>query len=105
VPGSTFTAGYDIADNGYISGRYDGADRRRHGFMLIEGQFQTIDYPGSIFTHANGTYTYRPFLPQPGRGRNDQGLCRRLLRGCEASAQASTFPSSVHVSRRIGRDP
>ena len=57
-PGSNgvFTNPIDINDRGEIVGLYNSApDARRHGFLRSEdGEYTTIDFPGSSATNADG---------------------------------------------------
>ena len=65
-PGGIFTEALDINSRGQIVGRfYDGSicdfanlcvlfDGHDHGFLLSQGEFTTIDPPGSILTGATG---------------------------------------------------
>ena len=41
--------------SGVISGVYISQDGRSHGFLLDRGEFTSIDFPGAIFTSAQGT--------------------------------------------------
>ncbi len=52
VPGAVQTVALDINAEGFIVGRYAIADRT-HGFLRTpDGEFMTIDFPGSSFTVA-----------------------------------------------------
>src|SRR5919201_6182673 len=53
-PDSVRTEATGITPNGYISGRYNASDGKRHGFVLIDGTYGRIDPPGSTFTNSNG---------------------------------------------------
>jgi uncharacterized membrane protein len=65
-PGAIFSEAVDINSRGQIVGRfYDGSicdfanacvlsDGHDHGFLLSQGEFTTIDPPGSILTGAAG---------------------------------------------------
>jgi probable HAF family extracellular repeat protein len=43
-----------INPQGDIVGAYCGADGNNHGFLLSNGSFRTIDFPGATFTFADG---------------------------------------------------
>jgi probable HAF family extracellular repeat protein len=58
-PGSDNSAGdgwaVDINDAGAIVGKYKSAgDNMVHGFLLDQGEYSTIDPPGSVYTEAAG---------------------------------------------------
>jgi hypothetical protein len=48
APGATLTAAQEISASGQIVGLYDDAAGRRHGFLLCEGEYTTLDVPGAI---------------------------------------------------------
>jgi hypothetical protein len=54
VPGATDTVGHSINNRGYIVGDYHDTNGVRHGFLLRNGQYTTIDPPNAIFTFAMG---------------------------------------------------
>jgi uncharacterized membrane protein len=55
VPGSTFTAGWDINPKRQAVGVYQDAAGRFHGFVVDRHwNFETIDYPGATATRAFG---------------------------------------------------
>lgn len=56
VPGSNFTAAWDISPNGTIVGlfRDAAAPNRVHGYVLMRGEFTTIDVPNSVYTDVFG---------------------------------------------------
>lgn len=54
VPGSTFTAGWDINPGGNIVGVYRDAAGGFHGFLWMGDEFLSIDFPGAIATRAFG---------------------------------------------------
>jgi hypothetical protein len=47
VPGSLQTVIAGMNDSGDIAGSYIGADGQYHGFVYQDGQYQTVDYPGT----------------------------------------------------------
>jgi hypothetical protein len=49
-PGSNATSPGAITPDGKIVGDYVGPDGNQHGFLLSDGTFQTIDFPGSTRT-------------------------------------------------------
>ena len=46
--------GGKINNNGDIVGDYTASDGTHHGFLLAEGRFSSIDYPGAVWTQAIG---------------------------------------------------
>lgn len=54
VPGSIFTAAWDISPTGEVVGAYRSPDNVRHGFLWNNEGFTTIDYPGASDTRAFG---------------------------------------------------
>jgi uncharacterized membrane protein len=60
VPGAIFTNALGINDRGDIAGRYcallpctqGGHDGNFHGFLLSNGEFTSVDFPGALHTHA-----------------------------------------------------
>lgn len=54
VPGSIFTAAWDISPTGEVVGAYRTPDNKRHGFLWTNEGFTTIDYPGASDTRAFG---------------------------------------------------
>jgi uncharacterized membrane protein len=54
VPGSTFTAGWDINPGGNIVGVYRDAANRVHGFLWVHDEFLSIDFPDAAATRAFG---------------------------------------------------
>jgi uncharacterized membrane protein len=55
VPGSAFTAGWDINAGREAVGVYQDASGRFHGFIVdAEWNFTTLDYPGAAATRAFG---------------------------------------------------
>jgi uncharacterized membrane protein len=54
VLGTHESAANQINNRGDITGWYTGAPGTRHGYVLINGVVNTIDYPGSTFTQVNG---------------------------------------------------
>jgi uncharacterized membrane protein len=55
VPGSTFTAGWDISPSRRAVGVYQDAAGRFHGFVVDRHwNFATLDYPGATLTRAFG---------------------------------------------------
>jgi uncharacterized membrane protein len=54
VPGSTFTAGWDVNPSGDVVGVYRDASNRFHGFLWADLRFTSIDYPTATATRAFG---------------------------------------------------
>ena len=54
VPGSIFTAAWDISPTGEVVGVYRSLDNKLHGFLWDNEGFTTIDYPGASATRAYG---------------------------------------------------
>jgi hypothetical protein len=55
MPGSIFTAGWDISPSRRAVGTYQDAAGRFHGFIVDRHwKFGTIDYPGATLTRAFG---------------------------------------------------
>ena len=54
VPGSTFTAGWDVNPSGDVVGVFRDASMRLHGFLWAHLQFTSIDFPGATATRAFG---------------------------------------------------
>jgi probable HAF family extracellular repeat protein len=54
VPGSTFTAAWDVNASGEVVGVYRDARDVAHGFLWSDLQFATINYPGAVTTRAFG---------------------------------------------------
>ena len=54
VPGSLFTAAWDMNARGDVAGVYVSADNRFHGFVLTEAGYTTLDFPGAAATRAFG---------------------------------------------------
>ena len=54
VPGAILTTAQGINARGDIVGLFNDAGRRRHGFLLRNGQFTTIDIRGAVSTDARG---------------------------------------------------
>lgn len=52
VPGASFTSATGINPQGDIVGQCDHEAGRRHGFLLVDGAFTTIDYPNAVSTGA-----------------------------------------------------
>ena len=52
VPGAIDTEPTSLSPDGKIVGVYTGSDGHQHGFLLNNGKYQTIDYPGSTETAA-----------------------------------------------------
>jgi hypothetical protein len=51
-PGSRFTVPLKINDSGQIVGLYVDASGMEHGFLLSNGAYSTIDFPGAIASEA-----------------------------------------------------
>jgi uncharacterized membrane protein len=54
VPGSTFTAGWDMNPRGDVVGVYRDAENKVHGFRWAALAFASIDYPAATATRAFG---------------------------------------------------
>jgi uncharacterized membrane protein len=54
VPGAVATSPQGINAGGDISGIYQDANKRFHGFILHQGNVTTIDYPGADYTDVRG---------------------------------------------------
>ena len=54
VPGSVFTAGWDVNAKGEAVGVYRDATNKFHGFLWKDLQFTSIDYPAATATRAFG---------------------------------------------------
>lgn len=54
VPGSTFTAAWDVNPSGAVVGVYRDAANVPHGFVWSGLQFESIDFPGAVATRAIG---------------------------------------------------
>jgi hypothetical protein len=55
VPGSNFTAAWDVNPTGDIVGVYrDAAAGRFHGFVRSENDYVSVDVPGAVETRATG---------------------------------------------------
>jgi uncharacterized membrane protein len=54
VPGSTFTAGWDVNARGQAVGVFRDAANAFHGFLWDELRFTSIDYPAAAATRAFG---------------------------------------------------
>jgi uncharacterized membrane protein len=54
VPGSTFTAAWDVNPSGGVVGVYRDAKNVPHGFVWSGPQFESIDVPGALSTRAFG---------------------------------------------------
>lgn len=54
VPGAILTVAQGVNARGDIVGFFDDAGRRRHGFLLRDGLFATIDIQGAVSTDARG---------------------------------------------------
>jgi probable HAF family extracellular repeat protein len=54
VPGASATYASGINAAGDICGWFLDFSGQLHGFVLHNGTFQTIDYPNSLGTNANG---------------------------------------------------
>jgi probable HAF family extracellular repeat protein len=54
VPGSTFTAAWDVNPSGVVVGVYRDAGNIQHGFVWSGAQFESIDVPGARSTRALG---------------------------------------------------
>ena len=52
VPGSLATYAIKINDSGQIVGLYFDAQGREHGYLLSNGQYTTIDFPGAVATET-----------------------------------------------------
>jgi uncharacterized membrane protein len=50
VPGATLTIARGLNDRREIVGRYERTDKVWHGFVLSNGKYRTIDYPGPAGT-------------------------------------------------------
>lgn len=61
VPGSTATAAFGLNNKGDVVGWYLEANGKEHGFLLSNGKYTSLDYPGAI----GGTTPY---------GINDAGV-------------------------------
>jgi hypothetical protein len=52
---STFTTAAGINSSGHIVGRYrSGEDNQFHGFLLADGEFTAVDYPGAMAMNGIG---------------------------------------------------
>lgn len=54
VPGSTFTAAWDVNASGEVVGVYRDTVRTPHGFIWSGLRFRTLDVPGAVSTWAYG---------------------------------------------------
>ena len=54
VPGSTFTAAWDVNPRSEIAGVYRDASGRFHGFVRLGDDYATLDVPGATATRAFG---------------------------------------------------
>jgi probable HAF family extracellular repeat protein len=54
VPGSSFTAAWDVNTSGVVVGVYRDARNIPHGFVWSGPQFESIDVPGALSTRAFG---------------------------------------------------
>jgi uncharacterized membrane protein len=54
VPGSIFTAAWDISPTGEVVGVYRSPDNKLHGFLWDNEGFTSLDYPGASATRAFG---------------------------------------------------
>jgi uncharacterized membrane protein len=54
VPGSTFTAAWDVNTSGVVVGVYRDPRNVAHGFVWSGPQFESIDVPGALSTRAFG---------------------------------------------------
>lgn len=52
VPGAIDMGPTSLTPDGKIVGVYTSADGHQHGFLLSDGKYQTIDFPGSTETGA-----------------------------------------------------
>ena len=51
-PGSQYTVPTKVNDAGQVVGLYVDSSGKEHGFLLSEGRYSTIDYPGAVATEA-----------------------------------------------------
>jgi uncharacterized membrane protein len=54
-PGAQITTGYGISDTGDVVGVEIGEDGIPHGYLLSNGQFSLIDFPGAVKSFATMT--------------------------------------------------
>lgn len=54
MAGATYTQINDIKAQGHVAGLYNDADVHGHGFVIRNGIFRTLDFPGSVGTNAWG---------------------------------------------------
>ncbi len=54
VPGSIFTAAWDISPTGEVVGVFRDMDNKAHGFLWDNAGFTSINYPGATATRAFG---------------------------------------------------
>src|SRR5205807_685716 len=54
VPGATATFALSTNPPGDIVGDYQDSSGNCHGFLLSKGKFTSIDFPGALFTAADG---------------------------------------------------
>jgi len=56
--GAVDTFGVGINDAGQIVGFYVDADKRNHGFLLVDGVYTSLDVPGATETGTSGLNAY-----------------------------------------------
>lgn len=54
VPGSNYTAGWDINSLGEVVGTFQDTSGKFHGYLRTAGGYTTLDFPGAIATKAAG---------------------------------------------------
>jgi probable HAF family extracellular repeat protein len=54
VPGSNYTAGWDINFMGEVVGAFQDTSGKFHGYLRTAGGYTTLDFPGAIATKAAG---------------------------------------------------
>jgi len=53
-PGSMMSMHWRITESSIIVGHYVDMDGLNHGYLYKDGEYESIDYPGSIFTQTRG---------------------------------------------------
>jgi hypothetical protein len=53
-PGSMMSMHWRISESSIIVGHYLDMDGVNHGYLYKDGEYESIDYPGAIFTQTHG---------------------------------------------------